>query len=91
MIITVEISHYPLSESYETPIKGLIKAFHASEGVRVYTNAMSTYLQGDYDKVMHCITTSLKECLSEELVSSTVMKIIPGKLPIGDGFRDYLG
>lgn len=90
MIITVEISHYPLHETYEEPIKKLIRSFHAHDEVEVYTNAMSTYLQGYYDQVMNCLSQGLKEAMLEEIVSSTVIKIIPRKLPISEGFRDYV-
>ena len=86
MIITIEMSHYPLVEIYEGPIITLIKGV---EGLSVYTNAMSTYVQGEFDLAMYHITETLKEVYADGIPSSTVMKIIPRKLPIERGWMEF--
>lgn len=86
MIVTIEMSHYPLVEIYEGPILSLVKSLKTIEGIDVYTNTMSTYIQGEYDWVMKNVTWVLKETYEEGIPSSTVMKIIPRKLPIERGW-----
>jgi len=88
MIITVELSHYPLIEIYEGPIISLIHKLKRVEGLDVFTNAMSTYIQGEFDLVMSHLTKILKEVYSDGIPSSTVMKIIPRKLPIERGWLE---
>lgn len=89
MIITVEMSHYPLIEIYEGPIILLIQKLKAVEGLDVYTNAISTYVQGEFDLVMLHITKTLKEVYADGIPSSTVMKIIPRKLPVERGWMEF--
>lgn len=89
MIITIEMSHYPLVEIYEGPIITLIKKLKGVEGLFVYTNAMSTYVQGEFDLAMYHITETLKEVYADGIPSSTVMKIIPRKLPIERGWMEF--
>lgn len=89
MIITVELSHYPLVEIYEGPIIELIKKLKNVEGLEVYTNAMSTYVQGEFDLVMSRLTATLKSVYDEGTPSSTVMKIIPRKLPVERGWLEF--
>lgn len=89
MIITVEMSHYPLIDVYEGPIISLIQCLKKVEGLDIHTNAMSTYVQGEFDLVMHHITKTLKEVYGDGIPSSTVLKIIPRKLPVDRGWMEY--
>ncbi len=83
------MSHYPLIEIYEGPIILLIQKLKAVEGLDVYTNAISTYVQGEFDLVMLHITKTLKEVYADGIPSSTVMKIIPRKLPVERGWMEF--
>ena len=89
MIITVELSHYPLVEIYEGPIIALIQKLKKEEGLKVYTNAMSTYIQGEFDLVMSHLTKTLKKVYADGIPSSTVIKIIPRKLPVDRGWLEF--
>lgn len=89
MTITIEISHYPLVEIYEASIIGLIKKLKTEQSIKIYTNAMSTYVQGEYDLVMQTISTALKEIYQSGEPSSTVIKIIPRDLPLEDGWLTF--
>lgn len=89
MIITIEMSHYPLVEIYEGPIISLIQKLKMVEGLDVYTNAMSTYVQGEFDLAMEHVTQILKEVYAEGIPSSTVIKIIPRKLPVERGWMEF--
>ncbi len=52
MKTSVEISYYPLQESYITPIKGFIDQLHNYPDLIVKTNGMSTQVFGKFDDVM---------------------------------------
>ena len=83
------MSHYPLVEMYEGPIISLIQKLKTVDGIDVYTNAMSTYIQGEYDIVMEHLTKTLKLVFNEGIPSSTVIKIIPRKLPVERGWMEF--
>jgi uncharacterized protein YqgV (UPF0045/DUF77 family) len=79
MKTSVEISYYPLTETYIPPIKDFIDRMNAHETLVVKTSGMSTQIFGDYDDVMGAITTEIKK--SCELPHSVfVMKVINSAL-----------
>jgi len=58
MIISAEISYYPLSDDYTTPIDHFIQALSKSN-IKVETGKMSTTLTGDYNEIMELVTESM--------------------------------
>lgn len=86
MHLTVEISLYPLQEKYKKPIKKFIRALKKDKEVSVYTTAMSTYLSGDYDRVMRLLTVELKTVFQSIPASAVVVKLIPSDLQVEKGF-----
>jgi len=88
MIVTVEISHYPLTEEYENDIISFISSLKKNDAILVISNAMSTQVKGDYDDVVAQVFTGLKDIFRNGNMSSTVMKLIPRDLPIEDGTLD---
>ena len=60
MIITAELSLYPLNESFVPPIKFYIEALHRVPGLEVRTHALSTELFGEYDVVMEAVQHATK-------------------------------
>lgn len=64
MKVSIEISYYPLHESYIPPIKAFIERLHAYPDLIVQTNGMSTQVFGDYDQVMAAITKEIKQSFS---------------------------
>lgn len=79
MKTSVEMSYYPLTESYIPPIKDFIKRMNAYGSLVVKTSGMSTQIFGEYDEVMRAITIEIKK--SFELPHSVfVMKIINAAL-----------
>ena len=79
MKTSVEISYYPLTETYIPPIKDFIDRMNAYETLVVKTSGMSTQVFGEYDDVMGAITTEIKK--SFELPHSVfVMKVINAAL-----------
>lgn len=63
MKISIDISYYPLNESYKTPIKAFIASLQGHEGIEVRTNTMSTQVFGDYDEVMDLLRTKMKAAM----------------------------
>ena len=51
MRIAVDISLYPLDADYVPPIKDFIERLNRQPGLRVETNAMSTQVSGEHDRV----------------------------------------
>ncbi len=81
MKISVEISYYPLNESYIPPIKRFIADLNSNSNLTVRTNTMSTQVFGDFDEVM----STIKNCMQKafELPHSVfVMKVINADLHI---------
>jgi uncharacterized protein YqgV (UPF0045/DUF77 family) len=57
---TIEISMYPLNESFVEPIKDFIQRLNKHEGLDVETNATSTRVSGDYDRVIAIVTGEMR-------------------------------
>lgn len=89
MIITVEISLYPLVENYTEHIITFIKALRSHTSITVKTTAMSTYIVGEYSTVMKVLTKELQELYKHVPDSATVMKIIPKDLNVDGGFLEF--
>jgi len=89
MKTTIELSLYPLSDNYTEVIISFIKALRSYDDIEVHTTAMSTYLSGDYDRVMSVLQIELKKVY--EIISdcSTVIKIIPKDLNVENGFLKF--
>lgn len=62
MKISVELTLTPLQNEFEQPIIDFIIKLRES-GLTVLENPLSTQVYGDYDKVMHLLTTEIKNAL----------------------------
>jgi uncharacterized protein YqgV (UPF0045/DUF77 family) len=79
MNISVELSYYPLSPEFVTPILEFIKRLRSYSNIESVTNGMSTQVFGEYDDVMEILTKEIKK--SFELPHSVfVMKIVNADL-----------
>ncbi|HLT92809.1 MAG TPA: YkoF family thiamine/hydroxymethylpyrimidine-binding protein [Woeseiaceae bacterium] len=65
MRVAVDISLYPLTEEFLTPIKDVIRRFKAHDSVDVETNAMSTQIRGEYDAVMNVLRAEMRETFEQ--------------------------
>jgi len=59
MYLSVELSYYPLKESYKDPIRDLIRKL-ASSNLEVHSNRMSTQIFGEYGAVMTVLGDTMK-------------------------------
>ncbi len=89
MKVSVELSLYPLQETYEKEIIEFIHGLHEYEDMEVFTNAMSTYLVGEWKIVMNALTIELEKIYTLINTASTVIKIINRPLPVQDGFLQF--
>ena len=71
MIITAELSLYPLNESFVTPIKKYIETLNKIPNLEVHTHTLSTEIFGEYDAVMNAVQQATKTAF--ESSNSTVL------------------
>lgn len=75
MKTSIEISFYPLNESYKVPIKKFIASLEESENIKVKSNSISTQVFGEYDDAMAAVTKCIKNAF--ELPNSIfVLKVM---------------
>ena len=80
MNISVEISMYPLTEAYESPILQFIEQLHQHPNLKIRTNTMSTQIFGKYEVVMEALTPEIRKAFMAEPTTIMVMKIINADL-----------
>ncbi len=75
MNISVELTLTPLHDDFEPVIIRFIKKLRASK-LKMLENPLSTQVYGDYDEVMHVLTSEIKEAF--ELIERGLlyMKIV---------------
>lgn len=79
MLISVEISYYPLNEEYKKPILAFIVDLKKNTNLLVRTNTMATQVFGEFDEVMDTV----KSCINRAFTlphSVFVMKVINADL-----------
>ena len=85
MKLTAELSLYPLNEQYIPVIKAFIDAVQQHGDLEVVTNAMSTQLCGDYDRVLNVVQQELLASFERFGKQVLVCKFIVGELDINPG------
>lgn len=66
MIITVEMSLYPLQEAYGEKILQFLEKIQSVSGMKIQTNSMSTLITGDYDGVMQMLQKEIKPVFHDQ-------------------------
>jgi uncharacterized protein YqgV (UPF0045/DUF77 family) len=89
MIITIEISHYPLKDHYEDDIIDFIHRIKTYDDIVVVTNPMSTQVKGEFSLVFSILKDELIAVFEKGSMSASVIKIIPKGLPIEDGRLEF--
>jgi uncharacterized protein YqgV (UPF0045/DUF77 family) len=75
MQITVEISLYPLTEAFGSPIIEFISDLKSNKSLAIKTNTLSTQNTGDYDEVMIHLKDALKKAFAQGFKATAVLKI----------------
>jgi uncharacterized protein YqgV (UPF0045/DUF77 family) len=82
MMITVEISLYPLNADYKPVIRAFIHELRTHSGIETVTNQMSTQITGEFDEVMPVVTTGIKKCMEKNGKVVFVTKFLNAGLEI---------
>ncbi|RMG84218.1 MAG: hypothetical protein D6714_08410 [Bacteroidetes bacterium] len=76
MQASVEISLYPLTERYGTPILAFIERLQSYPDLEVFPNTMSTQIFGDYDRIMSVLTKEMKAVFAQKKDMVMVFKVV---------------
>ena len=79
MRIAVDISLYPLDADYVPPIKDFIERLNRQPGLRVETNAMSTQVSGEHDRVFAALAAETANTFAGDSRAVFVMKVLGGR------------
>jgi uncharacterized protein YqgV (UPF0045/DUF77 family) len=78
MRTAVEISMYPLAGDYRPLIQAFIDRLNTYAELRVVTNALSTQIWGDLDRVMAVLAAEMGRAAAVGPQPVFVMKVLPG-------------
>ena len=82
MKLTAELSLYPLQAEYIPIIEAFIQAVGKHPDLKVITNAMSTQICGDYERVFAVVSQELAASHRQFGMQVLVCKFIPGELDL---------
>jgi uncharacterized protein YqgV (UPF0045/DUF77 family) len=75
---TIDISLYPLADSYKQTIVAFVKDLRKRPGIRVETDGMRTQVIGDYDDLMTILGAEMKKVL-EDNKAVFIIKLAKGE------------
>ncbi|MCP4122958.1 MAG: hypothetical protein GY751_14500 [Bacteroidetes bacterium] len=78
MKATVDISLYPLNDTYRDIIVGFVLSLRKRTGISVETDSMSTQIVGDYDELMKILQEEMKAIL-EQTAAVFIIKLARGE------------
>lgn len=84
MIVTVDISMYPLNEAYGPPIIQFIRDLRAHPGIEVISNALSTQVRGEFEVVTGALNTCMRTHMRANGHVVFVTKYLNADLPISN-------
>jgi uncharacterized protein YqgV (UPF0045/DUF77 family) len=79
MRTAVDISLYPLDADYVPPIKDFIERLGRHEGLHVATNAMSTQVAGEHDRLFAALRDETRRTFERGGRAVFVMKVLGGE------------
>ena len=78
---SIEISLYPLDSDYIPPIKDFIDRLNAYPEIRVTTNAMSTQIAGEHQRLFEILARETAVTFAAAGRKVFVMKVLGGEVP----------
>lgn len=78
MILSAEITMYPLQDEYLSAIQAIIKKLNTYDGIQIQTFPTATILMGDYDLVMDALKEAMRWSVEECGKAVFVTKFLPG-------------
>lgn len=82
MMVTVEMSLYPLDNDYEPAILAFIHQLRTYSGIETVTNQLSTQVSGEFDAVMTAVTACVKQSMADNDKVVFVTKFLNAGLDI---------
>ncbi|HEY4366877.1 MAG TPA: YkoF family thiamine/hydroxymethylpyrimidine-binding protein [Steroidobacteraceae bacterium] len=79
MLSAIEISLYPLSADFIPPIQGFIDRLNTYPEIRVVTNAMSTQVSGEHQRLFEILAKETAITFAEAGRKVFVMKVLGGE------------
>ncbi len=76
MLISVDISLYPLTEQFVEPILAFISKLENNPNLIVHRNTLSTQIFGEYRDVMEAMDIEIEKVFSQIPHSVFVLKLI---------------
>lgn len=76
----IEISLYPLDADYIPPIKAFIDRLNAYPEIKVLTNAMSTQISGEHQRLFEILAQETAVTFAEAGRKVFVMKLLGGEI-----------
>lgn len=79
MHTAIEISLYPLDSNYLPSIKAFIERLNAYPDIKVLTNAMSTQISGEHQRLFEILARETAITFAETGRKVFVMKVLGGE------------
>lgn len=76
MVITAELSLYPLKADYVPTIQSYIEKLHQFEGIEVRTHALSTEVFGEFSQVMKAVQAATQRVFEHDQAAVLVAKYL---------------
>lgn len=78
MLLSAEITMYPLQEEYIPVIRAFIEKLNTFENLQVETVPTATILMGDYDVVMEVLKEAMRWSHEHQGKAVFITKFLPG-------------
>ena len=78
MQISIEVSLYPLSENFISPIDNFISCLKKYDSMKVRINNMSIQLFGEFDDLRKILKVEMEKTFKNETNSAFNLKIVNG-------------
>ena len=78
MQISIEVSLYPLSEKFISPIDNFISCLKKYDSIEVWKNNMSTQLFGEFDDLIKVLKVEMEKTFKNQINSVFNLKIVNG-------------
>lgn len=88
MILSVEITMYPLQDKYLPAIRAIIEKLNAYEGIEVKTFPTASILVGEYDLVMDALKEAMRWSTEKCGKAVFVTKFLPDLNVLSDRRSD---
>jgi len=77
LLVSIDISMYPIKEDFIPPIKGFIKEINNYSDLIIKTYPTSTVVQGEYNHAMNSVQKTISACHKKFKNAVYVIKVIP--------------